>query len=89
MSRYKYTHIDGTVEWFTMDQIVENAKFQRAQGVKPRYCYCYNYDRGEYGDPGYLVLSGRDGAIVCRLLDNGNAHIIQAWQGDFVYKMEG
>lgn len=79
---YKFTHLDGRVEWFTRDQIVENAKFQRDQGVEP--LYSYNYGHGEYSEPGYLVLSGRDGATVCRLLDNGNAHIIQAWQGDFV-----
>ena len=84
--RYKYTHNNGNIEWFTREQIIENAKFQRDQGIKPEYCYIYNYDRREYSEPGYLVLSGRDGAVVCRLYENGNAHIIQDWQGSFVLR---
>ena len=84
--RYKFTHIDGTIEFFTREQIIANAIFQREQGIEP--LYSYNYGRGEYSEPGYLVLSGIDGAVVCMLFDNGNAHISEGWQGDYVIRLE-
>lgn len=85
---YILEKMNGEKIGFTRSQIIENARFQQSQGDKPHYCY--DFGRGEYSDPGYLVFSGKNGCCVCALSEKylDGACILEGWQGDFIYKME-
>ena len=68
---------------FTAAEIIENAKKQAADGVKPIYRHM------ELDKRGYLVVSTwDDGAIVVILKSDypqiRNDYIVTGWQGDFV-----
>lgn len=86
MDNYIFEHMDGRKEVFTRQQIIENALFQRSQGVQPSFRY--NFGRHGYSEPGYLVASGKNGAIVCSLNEKAldGAVILTGWQGDFIVK---
>lgn len=85
---YIFDSVNGTRHIFTREQIVTNALWQRdEQHITPHYCR--DFGHGEYSEPGFLVASGMNGAIVCVLRDNGRHTIFQAWQGEFIYSMKG
>lgn len=88
MGNYIFESVNGTRHIFTREQIIDNAKWQRdEQHITPMYCR----DFGKHGhsDPGFLVASGNNGAIVVVFHENGNATIFQAWQGEFIVNMKG
>ena len=72
----------GNTRKFTHDEIVENARKQANEGIKPMYAY--NYGHGEYSEKGYLVVSMYGGCIVAIPMKDDKFHIIRGWQGDFV-----
>lgn len=76
---------DGFHVVFTREQVIDNAREQAKAGILPMYSY--NTGRGEWLQPGFLVLSGVDGCVVVILRDDGTAHIVQAWQGDFAIRL--
>lgn len=80
---YIFKHIDGHTSIFTYSEIVENAKRQKAEGIEP--CFRYDFGNGDYSEPGFLVLSGINGAVVCVLYENNNALILKGVQGDFIF----
>lgn len=83
MSNYIFKHLNGKTSIFTSEQILENAREQKAAGINPHYRFNFG---NEYGAPGYLVCSGLYGCIVAILTENGG-YIQQGLQGDFVYDM--
>ena len=88
MGNYIFESVNGTHHLFSRDQIIANAIWQRdEQHITPMYCR----DFGKHGrsEPGFLVASGMNGAIVCVLRDNGRHTIFQAWQGEFIVDMKG
>lgn len=81
---YIFKHTDGKTSIYTYDDIINNAREQAAAGVTPSYHYNYGTsEKPDYSAAGYLVLSGKNGAVVCILLDDNKAFIIKGWQGEF------
>ena len=77
--------INGKV--YSASQVYENALHQRDQGVQPSYRY--NFGKGDYSDPGYLVWSTWDnGAGVCIVNEKYSRGycILTGWQGEFIVK---
>ena len=81
MEKSYLVHLKSGNRIFTADEIISNAKQQKADGCRP----CYQYRHDSTVPAGYLVLSTwADGAFVA--VDYGGRWgIIHAWQGDFCY----
>lgn len=86
MDKYTIHHHDGTISHYTREELIENAKQQKRDGVKPLYSF-WDYKRNEAITPaGWLVCSTyQDGAIVVYPVqgDEERLGIVRGWQGEF------
>lgn len=78
---------NGDILHLTREDIINNAKEQRKQGVKPLYSF-WDYKRNEaITPPGWLVWSTwEDGAGVVYPIqgDPEKLGIVRGWQGEFM-----
>lgn len=69
---------------YTVDEIIENAKKQEADGIKPMYAFLDAKCRKPCLPAGWLVYSTwDDGAGVVYKNDNGKYIFVRGWQGEF------
>ena len=68
------------------EEIIENALYQEAQGIKPHYVWIDYKKREPITPSGWLVWSVWDGGCgVVYRREDGKMIIVQGWQGDFLY----
>ena len=69
---------------FKRSEMIDNAKQQEADGIKPGYCF-YDYKNGKnITPPGWLVYSTyQDGAGVVYKTDKETYIFIRGWQSEF------
>lgn len=80
MGKTYLVHLKGGNKLFSAEEIINNAKQQKAAGYEPTYFY--RHDKNT--PPGYLVLSTwADGAYVAVDYGSDKWGVIHAWQGDF------
>lgn len=85
MEEHYTLHLHDGIKTFSKSELIENAKQQERDGVKPMYVF-YGKDTSDHiTPPGWLVFSTwTDGAgVVCKY-DNGRYGLIRGWQGEFV-----
>lgn len=81
-------HLKDGNRLFKVSELIEEAKRQELDGVKPHYSY-YNYKKAEKVTPlGWLVYSTfADGCgVVYKMSDTSDKYIlVTGWQGDFCF----
>ena len=86
MDIYTIHKADGSILHLTRDELIQNARDQKADGVKPSYSF-WDYKRNEaITPPGWLVYSTyEDGAGVVYPIQGDADHMgfVRGWQGEF------
>ena len=76
----------GDAVIYTREDLLNNAREQAAQGIKPSYGWIDEKNGGIIGKPGFLVYSTwKDGAGVAVLREDGTGYIMTGWQADFSF----
>lgn len=74
-------HTREGVKLFSREDLINNAKQQKAHGARPLYRRLGK--EGPEGPAGYLVFSTYDDGAGVAVIDGGKEYIMTGWQGDF------
>lgn len=84
MERMYTIHTKNGTKTLTAAEIIENAKEQERQGIKPSYFFYGKNTSDRITPSGWLIWSTyKDGCGVCYPTGNGKYGIVTGWQGEF------
>ena len=87
MDKIILLHLENENKIYKMSELIEEAKRQEKDGIKPHYSF-FDYKKKENITPkGWLVFSTwADGCgVVYKMPETNSYKLVTGWQGDFCY----